>query len=297
MRLFVLWTCLGVGGFAAAAEPGDVVIVDGQPITQRDVRFLAELRGQPLVEGQPVPERIVDEAIDRALIRKFLAAKKIAPQPEFLAQQLQQVEGLIRKRQEEPEAFLKRLGYTQEQWEQELALPLAWAEYVQQVTPGEQIAAEFQAHRSELDGTRIRARHIILKLPADPTPAQIQVLKDKLAGLRTEILAGRREFAAVAKEISESPSRETGGELGVIPFRGRIPAPVAAAAFKLKSGEMTEPVVSPFGVHLILVEERIPGQLSLEDARPQILEALGRDLWQRTAGELRARAKIGRPKS
>ena len=81
--------------------------------------------------------------------------------------------------------------------------------------------------------------------------------------------------------------------LGVI---AAIPASVAQAAFRLQAGEITEPVVSPFGVHLVLVEERIPGQLSLEDARPQILEMFGKELWEQTAKQQRGKVKITRPK-
>lgn len=293
--LFLLLTSVFVPGFAAAEPSEAVAVVDGRTITARDVTFLAELRGSPLTGAAPIPDRIVAEVIDRELIRQFLAGRKIAAPAELLAQQLQQVEALIRRRQEEPQAFLQRLGYTQEQLEQELALPLAWAEYVQQTVPAAQIRQYFDDHRSELDGTKIHARHLILRLPKGASEQDIDARRQRLSTLRQEILAGRKDFAAAAREISESPSRETGGDLGVIGFRGRIPAPVAQAAFRLKAGQITEPVVSPFGVHLILVEERIPGQLSLEDARPQILEKFGQDLWEDTAGKLRRKAKISRP--
>lgn len=293
--LFLLTTLL-VAGFAAADESETVAVVDGQKVTVRDVTFLAELRGEPLVGGAKVPERVIEEAIDRVLIRQFLAGKKVVAPPELLAQQLQQVEALIRRRMEEPDGFLKRLGYTQEQFERELALPLAWAEYVQQTIPATLVRQYFDEHRAELDGTKIRARHVILQLPKGASPQDIETRQKRLAALRQEILAGQKDFATVAREISESPSKETGGDLGVISFRGRIPAPVAAAAFRLQPKEITEPVVSPFGVHLILVEERIPGQLSLEDARPQILETFGKELWKKTAQELRLKAKLTRPR-
>lgn len=292
----MLLTALIAPGFADADESGYVAQVDGQKISIRDVTFLAELRGEPLDRGAKIPDRVVEEAIDRTLIRQFLAGRKVTAHPELLAQQLQQVEALIRRRQEEPEAFLKRLGFTQEQLEQELSLPLAWAEYVRRTVPATQIRQYFDEHRSEFDGTKIRARHIVLQLPKDASPKDLEIRQQRLAAVRKEILAGNRDFAAAARETSESPSKETGGDLGVIPFRGRIPASVAQAAFRLQAGEITEPVVSPFGVHLVFVEERIPGQLSLEDARPQILEVFGKELWEQTAKQQRGKVKITRPK-
>jgi parvulin-like peptidyl-prolyl isomerase len=71
-----------------------------------------------------------------------------------------------------------------------------------------------------------------------------------------------------------------------------MPLAVAAAAVRLNPGEMTEPIVTPFGVHLVLVEEKQPGELSPEDARRTILDRLNQDLWSRTAGGLRREARL-----
>ena len=64
-----------------------------------------------------------------------------------------------------------------------------------------------------------------------------------------------------------------------------------------KVSAVADPVRSEYGVHLIQVTERQPGQLSLEDARPQILIALRDQLWRSTADRLRMTAKIVRSKS
>ena len=71
-----------------------------------------------------------------------------------------------------------------------------------------------------------------------------------------------------------------------------VPAPVSAAAFALKPGELSAPIRSTLGVHLVQVTARQPGELSLEDARPAIVQVLGEQLWVQTVKTLRAKAKI-----
>jgi peptidyl-prolyl cis-trans isomerase C len=65
-------------------------------------------------------------------------------------------------------------------------------------------------------------------------------------------------------------------------------------AFALKTGDVSQPIESPFGVHLITVTDRKPGDLSLEDVRGKVLDVLSKELWDKTVAELRTQAKIER---
>ncbi|MEX0727236.1 MAG: peptidyl-prolyl cis-trans isomerase, partial [Planctomycetaceae bacterium] len=67
---------------------------------------------------------------------------------------------------------------------------------------------------------------------------------------------------------------------------------ITQTAFRLQPGELSEPFHSPFGVHLIVVTDRQPGQLSLEDVRAQVLEELGQNLWSETVARLQEDADI-----
>jgi peptidyl-prolyl cis-trans isomerase SurA len=81
-------------------------------------------------------------------------------------------------------------------------------------------------------------------------------VKQLLLGFREDVLAGRAEFEELASKYSEDlSSKEFGGDLG---WRGRgvfVP-PFEAAALKLKAGEISDPVESDFGIHLIQLIER-----------------------------------------
>jgi parvulin-like peptidyl-prolyl isomerase len=134
---------------------------------------------------------------------------------------------------------------------------------------------------------QIRARHILLRVrPEEPTPTPVpegQPTPEPTATatalpegaptptptpgprddaatlalaneLRTRLLAGE-DFAALAEEYSDDGSSASGGDLGWF-ARGAMVAPFEEAAFALAVDEISEPVKTDFGYHLIQVLER-----------------------------------------
>jgi peptidyl-prolyl cis-trans isomerase D len=91
--------------------------------------------------------------------------------------------------------------------------------------------------------------------------------------VRKRILDGQ-DFAEVAKELSEDLSAEQGGDLGWFKPGEMVPA-FEETAFQLKPGEVSEVVESPFGLHLILVEDRKEAiERSLEEVREEVIATL-----------------------
>lgn len=94
------------------------------------------------------------------------------------------------------------------------------------------------------------------------------------AEARARIVAGA-DFNAVAKDLSEDPTaRENAGSLGWF-TRDRMDPAFARAAFALKQGEVSEPVLSAFGWHIVRLDGRHPSRFkSFEEAQDEILAAL-----------------------
>jgi PPIC-type PPIASE domain len=270
--------------------------VNGVPITAGDVEFAATTQHVKPEERVRRDPELLERLIERQLVRGFLAGRKIAVPEDDLSFQIHQVEDAIKKHAEDPATLLPKLGYTPKRLKEELGLPLAWQVYVRQTVTLPQTKEYFEQHRAELDGTQLRARQIFLKLPAGAGDADVSAKIAKLKDVRSQISLGKLSFADAAKQFSESPSKEQGGDVGRFGFRGKLPEPVVRAAFALKVDEISEPVVSTFGVHLIQVTERQPGDLSLEDVRPVIVERLSEQLWAETIERERTSAKIERSK-
>lgn len=103
---------------------------------------------------------------------------------------------------------------------------------------------------------RIRARHILLKLDQNAPAAEEAKVKARAEALLKEAKEGK-DFAELAKANSQGPTAPKGGDLGFF-TRGRMVKPFEDAAFALKAGQVGGPVRTPFGYHLIKVEEREP---------------------------------------
>jgi peptidyl-prolyl cis-trans isomerase D len=125
-------------------------------------------------------------------------------------------------------------------------------------------------HQSE----QIKARQILLKAPKDAPEAKRTDAKTKLENVRKEIEGGK-DFAELAKAVTEDVgTRASGGELGWVE-RLSLPNEVAAAAFTINAGELTQVVESPLGFHLIKVEEkRPPATKELKDVEADIARQL-----------------------
>ena len=164
--------------------------------------------------------------------------------------------------------------------EDELGLPLAWDAYLRVAVTDEEMRMYFEKHRTELDGTKLRASQIILKLPPKSPAKDVADRKAKLAAVRQEILANKLTFAQAAQKYSEALSKtKKGGDVGWFPFRGKMAVPFCDAAFALKVGEVSEPLAAFYGVFLIQVTDIQPGELSLEDVRKEIVGRISQERW------------------
>ncbi len=91
--------------------------------------------------------------------------------------------------------------------------------------------------------TKVRAAHILVE-----TKSQAQGLKNRIEG--------GEEFGAMAKQFSKCPSGQRGGDLGYF-GRGQMVPEFETAAFNLPKGELSEPVQTDFGWHIIKVTDKI----------------------------------------
>lgn len=101
----------------------------------------------------------------------------------------------------------------------------------------------------------IRASHILISLKTDATPADTLAAYQRILKLRERVLAGE-DFSTLARATSEDPTaRSNGGDLGYFSVLQMV-YPFEEAAYGLKTGEVSKPVRTRFGYHLIRVNDR-----------------------------------------
>lgn len=111
--------------------------------------------------------------------------------------------------------------------------------------------------------TQTRARHILLR--PSPQLSQAQALA-QLGDLRADIVSGKADFAEAAKRLSQDGSAEQGGDLGWA-SPGMFVPEFEQVMNRLRPGQLADPLVSRFGVHLIEVTDRRDAPMSDEAQR------------------------------
>lgn len=109
----------------------------------------------------------------------------------------------------------------------------------------------------------VHARHILLTIGPDTTEEEKAAKRLRTEGLRQQILDGA-DFAEVATEYSECPSKANGGDLGTF-GRGQMVGPFEDAAFSQEIDEVGPVVETQFGYHIVQVLEKKPGGLMPQD--------------------------------
>ena len=123
----------------------------------------------------------------------------------------------------------------------------------------------------------VRAHHILVDA------------KEKATEIADKLAKGG-DFAALAKEFSKDPgSKDSGGDLGFF-GRGQMVPTFEAAAFALPVGQLSEPVKSPFGYHLILVSDH--KSKSFDEVRGDIEKQIKPQLMQELVEGIRKKALI-----
>ena len=113
-----------------------------------------------------------------------------------------------------------------------------------------------ERYERELPGTRIRARHILFRIPTGASPAQEDSVRALAESVRQRILDGEN-FAVLAGEYSQDPGTASkGGDLGFF-TRGQMVPQFEDVAFNLDIGEVSPVVQTTFGFHIIRLDERI----------------------------------------
>jgi peptidyl-prolyl cis-trans isomerase D len=120
---------------------------------------------------------------------------------------------------------------------------------------------------------QVRARHILIKVSPDADPQGVEEARKRAEEILARAKKGE-DFVSLAKQYSEGPTAEKGGDLGYFP-RGRMVKEFEEAAFSLNPGELSTVVRTQFGFHIIKVEDvKEERTQSLDEVRKSIESTL-----------------------
>jgi peptidyl-prolyl cis-trans isomerase D len=168
--------------------------------------------------------------------------------------------------------------------------------------PEEQLRAEYEKNKESFkSGEAVRAQHILIRTEAGASPEEEAAAKARADALYEQIRGGA-DFGKLASENSGDPgSAARGGDLGFFE-RGQMVPEFENAAFSLSVGEVSQPVKSDFGYHIIKLSEKRPaGFQAFEEVRPALERQLTEGRVQEQArdriAQARARLQQAKPVS
>jgi parvulin-like peptidyl-prolyl isomerase len=284
---------------AAPAVPRDQVIVakvNGIPIKYAEfepaLKAMVANRSIDAAAYEVLQAETVEALIGRKLMMSFLAMnKKLATEAE-VESQLQTMRQKLKTVDVNAtlEDTIAERGLSMVEFREWVVRDLSFRKYITDFMKPEILEEYFKKHKTEFDGSRIHVKHIILRPLKNGDAREIFELKEKGTTIREEIVGGKITFEDAVKKYSMGPSRRNEGDLGFIGREGPMDEAFSNAAFGIGIGEITKPVVTPFGVHLIKVAEIEHGTKSFEEVKKRVTTIFPGAMSEKIIAEMREKA-------
>ena len=273
---------------AEAAVDRVVATVDGGPITQAEVAFFVPNTSDLTELSDSVRKSAIRIAIDRRLVIAALTRRKRGISDAKLEQKIADLKSDLGRREVGWERFLSDQNLNEEALRHVLRWQHIWTDYVANAITDDNLKRYFQTHRREFDGTRLRVAHILWK-----SPKKI----DEATRVAKQIQAGNIDFREAAAQYSSAPTASQGGEIGWIERHQPMAPSFSEVAFGLGPNEVSLPVRTPAGIHVIRCIEEQRGSKTWREVQPELESAVQRYLFGWLADQQRPLSKVvvGKP--
>lgn len=264
-----------------------IAVIDGEPYTLTNIKVFAKTKGNRefptgdlnrISDGdRDVLEQFITEKLLQTEIREAGIKVSDAEVDEYIAQ----IKARNNLSDGDLQTALSREGQTLAGYRATVKSELEKNEMVNRqvrakvTISNEDIERYYKLNsKNYRSGERARLRHILLSIPDAASQDETRAIVDKAAALYRRIKAGE-DFAKLAIEYSEGAGHAAGGDIGWIQ-RGTLVKEIEEAAFdKLAVGEVSEPIRSSLGVHIVKLEALDPGKpLPFATVAPKIKEEL-----------------------
>jgi peptidyl-prolyl cis-trans isomerase C len=276
-----------------------LAVVNGENITQADMdALLKACNGAPAgasdIQRDQQRMHALYMLVDQRLMSQFLARHARPIDPGEIDKKLADISKAVLQQGKTLSDYCKEVGQSEANLREGLTRLLQWYSWAGEHVKEEDVQKYYQDYKDFFDQVKVRISHIVLRVPYPSTAADREQFHARLKDIQAAILAGKMDFATAAKQYSHcTMSKDKGGDLGFIQRKYMVEESLSRAAFALKPGQISEPIDSEFGVHLILVTERTPGTPTdyarIKDA---VREEYIAELSQKVLDEQRKTAKI-----
>ncbi len=286
-----------VSGRAGQAKVA--AVVNGTVISMAELEAVVQTSG-PLPASLPESQRrlcymqALGMLIDNTLMRQFLQKNVPPANPAEVQKRLADLEAGLKEQHKTMAEFLHDSHHTLDQLKAEIGEYLAWMTYTTQKVTDADVERYYRENKDVFDKVTVRASHIMLHLPPGASAADKAKARSTLQQIRAKLLSDpHADFAAMAKQYSQDPQAQQGGDLGWFPRKWVFEENFAKAAFALQVGQISDVVETDIGMHIIKVTDRKPGEKSdFAKIKSAVRDFYLEDLRQQILADLRKTAKI-----
>lgn len=282
----------GLAGLSPPGAPASVieqvvVAIDGEPYTLSSLKEYSRSklsRQFPNGNLDPIGQE------DREILEEFITDKLVAAEVKRLdikvsAEDVEHYIGQIRQRnqmsEQELSDILKREGLSREHYQENIRREIEKNEIIKRQVQNKVNITQQDVERyyrlnqkKYLREEKVRLRHILLPVSESAANGGEKTVMAKALELRQRALNGE-DFGALARRYSEGAAAAEGGDIGWV-SRGSLLSEIDTLAFeRLSLGEISQPLKTRLGVHLVKLEARQEAKpLPLEEVAPKVREEL-----------------------
>lgn len=257
------------------AENDVIATVNDEKILRKDFdRRLNVFRRMNQDVTSIIKMQVVNQLTKKVLLKQFIDEQDISVSNEEVQAELEKIKFFLQnnpKNADKPlEEILETQGSSLSELEEEVSRALALSKYLENSVSDSDKRSYFDANKDAFNGARVKASHILIDTRNMKTDAEREEAKKMIEVVKMEIDKGA-DFAEMAKKYSNCPSAEKGGDIGFFQRKGSIVEDFAKVAFAMEVGEVSEPVKTQFGYHIIKVTEKEEGKdVSYEDVSDMV---------------------------
>jgi peptidyl-prolyl cis-trans isomerase C len=278
---------------ADAAQP--MGTVNNEVITKGELRNYLGNYQIPAGSDEQIYQDAMQSLANSHLINQFLIRQRVPVPEEKVTSAIENMKKQLAQDGNDLASEIRRTGMSMDAVRKQFANRIRWVEYMNSRATDAELKKFAVAHKDLLGGTQVKVSHIYLKLEPKASAEEKEKVRQKLVGIKKDIETNKMTFAEAANKYSEDPanSEGAGGDIGYMTLNSGFIEEFTTAAFAMKKGAISDPVETPYGLHLIQVTDRKEGTpVDFEQNKPLVKQLYSMDLQKTVLASERKKAKI-----
>ncbi|MEC9094317.1 MAG: peptidylprolyl isomerase [Planctomycetota bacterium] len=227
-----------------------------------------------------IKAQVLEENIKQRLVNLYLKNSKFKATAAEVDLEIENLKKELSEQKSSLEIYLATRKITESQLKTSLGWDISWGKYLNNFLTEENLKKYFDQHRRKIDGTELRVSHILIQPENGNQKESWEEAFRRAKKIYADLASKKITFEKAVIEHSSGATKINKGELGWINWHGPMAPEFTVTSFQLKPGQISKPVSTSFGFHLIKLLEEKPGKTKMEAVRPQIVHSVKRYLFE-----------------